>query len=268
MSDQKSQAEDTDPNIRDVYAKALQAMTTAFRRLEAQTEPPIRVACEDSFVYRYREQGIAQALIQKLARTISALHAIDLLLLHGFVQEQVVLQRTLDEMHEDILFLAGAVTNDEITDRHRQFLREFYDDPFLRSGPPPKKFRRTSSLPRKIIRAEMSRMLRPEDPSAVIDTVQALSTASSGFVHAASAYIMDMYAGDPPQFKLAGLLGTSRVDLQRMQAGECFYRGLIACWLVAVAFDDADLADLLTADTQHFVEAATRAGYEPARAGS
>jgi hypothetical protein len=39
-------------------------------------------------LFRYADQSIEQALIQKLARYISGVHAIDVLLLNGFVQEQ------------------------------------------------------------------------------------------------------------------------------------------------------------------------------------
>lgn len=90
-------------------------MENAFRRLEQQVPPPQARPWNDSFVLRYLEQTIEQALIQKLARVISGLRAVDLLLLHGHVQEQGVLHRTLDELNEDVFFLAAAITNDSAT---------------------------------------------------------------------------------------------------------------------------------------------------------
>lgn len=57
----------------------------------------------DSFVFRYEEKTLLQALIQKLARMVSGLHAARLLCDNGFLQEQRALQRMLDEFHEDLV---------------------------------------------------------------------------------------------------------------------------------------------------------------------
>ena len=55
-------------------------------------------------------------LIQKLARVITGLRGAAALLDQGLVQEQGVIERTLDEIGEDIAFLAPlAITNDSIT---------------------------------------------------------------------------------------------------------------------------------------------------------
>ena len=71
--------------------------------------PPQKVPYGDAFVFRYKEKTIQQAMVQKLARVVSGLHAAWLLLENGFLQEQAAVQRMLDEFHEDILFLAFAV---------------------------------------------------------------------------------------------------------------------------------------------------------------
>ena len=82
--------------MRPLFHQALKVMRRAFRRLEAQAPPPKAVPWKDEFVFRHVETSVQQALVQKLARVVSALHAIDVLLLNGFVQEQGVLNRTLD----------------------------------------------------------------------------------------------------------------------------------------------------------------------------
>jgi len=73
-----------------------------------------------------------------------------------------VLQRTLDEIHEDIFFLAIAVTNDKITERHEQYLEAFYDDPILRNGSHAERFRKPNSVPRKKIHAYVRRVMHGE----------------------------------------------------------------------------------------------------------
>lgn len=60
-------------------------------------------------VFRYTEKTVHQALIQKLARMVSSLHAARLLCDRGLFQEQGAIRRMVDEFHEDIFFLAFGV---------------------------------------------------------------------------------------------------------------------------------------------------------------
>ena len=83
-----------------------------------------------SFVYRYVEKTLLQAVVQKLARLVSGLHAARLLMEHGFVQEQGTLQRMLDDIEEDILFLTFSVIYNEPTPRHQDYLDYFYAEEF------------------------------------------------------------------------------------------------------------------------------------------
>lgn len=237
--------------MRNLFSQSLTVMSNAFNRLEAQLEPPEKVPHRDSFVFRYQEKGIRQALIQKLARNISGLNAIDLLLLNGFVQEQGVIQRTLDEIHEDIVFLAIAITNDKITDRHNQYLEAFYDDPILRVGTHAERFRKPNMVPRKKIHSYVYRVTHGEthDPNQVEEVV---SAAYSGYVHAASPHIMDMYCGEPVHFHLTGLVGTERIDDHARDAWNYFFRGLLSACFVAKAFGDEPLVNALNDYTAKF----------------
>lgn len=204
--------------MRRIYRESLETMTASFRRLDSQIAPPEQIEHEDGFVFRYLEKGILQALIQKLARNISGLNALDLLLLHGFVQEQAVLQRTLDEIHEDIFFLAAAITNDTVTDRHKQYLRAFYEDPVLKPGKHSERFQKPNLVPRKKIHAYVRRVLHkgPQPPSGMEEVI---STVYSGYVHAASPYIMDMYEGTPHASCSTGCLGLLELPITSKMLG-------------------------------------------------
>ena len=87
----------------ELFQHTLNVLESAFRTLERQVPKPIKILLSDSFVFRYKEQTMHQALIQKLVRVVSGLHAAKCLLERGFVQEQGILQRMLDECGEDIL---------------------------------------------------------------------------------------------------------------------------------------------------------------------
>ena len=221
--------------------------------------PPKPKRVEDGFLWRYQEQSIEQALIQKLARYISGLSAAHVLLTNGFVQEQGVLERTLDELNEDIIFLAGAILTANITALHQKYLKAFYAEEFLTISDPVGSLNERYMTPRKKIRAYISRTIGPgSDPSHHLAVLKTISKVYSGFVHAASPQIMDMCAGDPPIFHVSGMLGTPRIDESSYDIWNYFYRGLISVMFVGKAFGDSSLVDALLKYSFDFQEASRR----------
>ena len=165
----------------------------------------------DSFAFRYAEKTIHQALVQKLARLVSGLHAARLLMEAGFVQEQAALQRILDEITEDISFLSFAVVSGESTPWHKTYLDAFFQEEFDPSAVVASSGDR-AAVPRKKIRAYMDRVASgPKGSSKHLDASRTVSKAYSGYVHAASPQIMDMYGGNPPRFHVRGMRGTERL---------------------------------------------------------
>src|SRR5438067_385363 len=109
-----------------LFVECLAVLERAFRVLERQVPPPRFTRSPSGMSLRYSERLIEQALIQKLAHQISGLHAIRTLLAAGLVQEQAVIQRTLDEIGEDIQFLAMAAVSGEQTNLHQEYLEYFW----------------------------------------------------------------------------------------------------------------------------------------------
>ena len=81
----------------ELFDETVRSMENSHRELAARVHQPKPVG--DGSLFRYVERDVHQALVQKLARVISGLHAVRLLLAHGFVQEQAALQRMLDEFN-------------------------------------------------------------------------------------------------------------------------------------------------------------------------
>ena len=185
-------------------------------------------------------------MIQKLARYISGLGAIDILLLNGFIQEQGVVSRTLDEMQEDMFFLAAAITNDSITPYHEQYLAAFYQDAIFNQTDITPLFKKPNLVSRKKIRSYIRRVLNEgvhDEKSA--NAGENISTVFSGYVHASSENIMDMYGGNPSRFHLNGMKDTPRMSDHTYDAWNYFYRGLLTTTLVAKAIGDKSLVDAL-----------------------
>lgn len=225
----------------DLYEQALENMERTVNGLTTRVPPPKRTPYRDSFVYRYVEKTVHQALVQKLARLVSGLHAARLLLDAGFVQEQAALQRILDEITEDISFLSFSVILGESTPRHKEYLENFFMEEF-----DPNETIASSNVrpmvPRKKIQAYLDRCVNgPKGSSKGLDASRTVSKAYSGYVHAASPQVMDMYGGNPPQFHMRGMYGTERQAEHRADLWNYFYRGIMAFCIAARAFGDEEL---------------------------
>jgi hypothetical protein len=222
----------------------LSNMESAFRQLESRVPAPRLIAVPMGPAMRYEEKTIHQAILQKAARLVSGLHAIRVLMLAGLGQEQAVIQRTVDEIDEDIVFLAQAVASGELTELHERYLADFwaeeFDEPTALAST-----QRRGMVKRKNIRAAIARSSGLPDPSWQ-DTVKETNYKSySGFVHAASPHIMDMCGGDPPRFHLATLRGTPRMASHGEDALNYFFRGHLTMAVAANAFGEAKLAESL-----------------------
>ena len=70
----------------ELYDQTLSNMEASHTVLASRVNQPHAVTFGSGFVFRYVERDVHQALVQKLARVISGLHAARLLLAHGFVR--------------------------------------------------------------------------------------------------------------------------------------------------------------------------------------
>lgn len=201
----------------------------------------------DAFVFRYKEKTIQQAMVQKLARMVSGLHAAWLLLENGLLQEQAAVQRMLDEFDDDILFLAYAVIKGEQTQLHQEFLDAFYKEEF--DGPTAVESSHDRPMvPRRKIRAYIARVdLQGIDPSTGVTLSHTIHSGYSGFVHGASPHIMDMLEGNPPRFRIHGMSGTLRQEEHRNDLYNPFFRAIISFAIAAKAFGDNELFQSLKA---------------------
>lgn len=200
-----------------------------FRRLEGRVPPPTKVPFEDGFKLRYQEKTVHQALIQKFARLISGLYALNLLMENGFCQEQGVIQRTLEEIEEDICFLALG-TSVKWTERHDKYLEYFWEE-----GP------EVGMVRRDKIRAFVHNTCGLDDPSSGNSAARSIFKTYSGYVHANSIAIVDMCAGDPPVYHLAGMTDNPLYQDHVEDAWNHFYRGLASALWMAKAFEDGEL---------------------------
>ncbi len=227
--------------MRDVCIAELVFLEGVFRELERRVPPPIFKSINGNLFPRYEQQSPHQAIILKFARQISGLHAIDILLQHGFLQEQAVVQRTLDEFAEDIMFLACGILENNWSELHQKFSSYFWQEEFDH----PKAMKSTQkrgSIPRSKIRAYNNRAFSATDPSTADRAGESVHKVYSGYVHAAAPQIMDMWGENLRKFYLAGMGGTPRQKEHADDAINYFYRGLLSANFASKAFGNESLA--------------------------
>lgn len=231
--------------------KALEVIERAFRAMEDALPKAKMISRGPTRVFRFENMDIHHAIVMKLARLVSLLRAAKLLMENGYVQEQAILHRAIDETHEDIAFLVCAVTNDKITELHKRYLAAFWQEQFEHKESGALETNSRPLIPRKKIRAYISRLLGGDgDPSTANKIGYTIYSGFSGFVHGAAPHIMDIYGGSPPRFYTQGVIGTSREAEYRYDYWNYVYRGLLSCIFAAKAFGAADLV----LDLQAFVK--------------
>ena len=226
----------------EIYKQILTFLEQIVNELAAKVPQPKLVVTGKLRAFRYEEQTIHQAIVQKLARMVSTLAATRLLFNNGFVQEQASLQRILDEISEDIQFLAfGVLEGDHKSELHCQFLDAFYQEEFdaetaIRSS------QNRQMVPRRKIQAYLTRTsFSPCDPSGGQEVLRTVSKFYSGFIHAASPQLMEMYGGEPKRFHMCGMKETLNYDDYGWDLWNYFYRGICSCALSAKAFGIEEL---------------------------
>jgi len=185
------------------------------------------------------------------------------LLRTGHVQELGALFRMLDEFNEDILFLCQGLRSGEITKLHKDYLKGFYQDEFDVPNSPLASKQNRPMIPRKKIHAANSRISEQElNESDNKELHRTLSKAYSGYVHAASTHIMEMYGGNPGKYHLSGMIGTPRIDEFTNNAWDYFYRGLLSFMMVALTFKEKDMLGKLYKFRAYVEESSHRTEWE------
>jgi len=158
----------------------------------------------------------------------------------GLYQEQGVLQRTLDELNEDITFLAfGLCQEQTLPDLHSRYLEAFWQEEFSEDEAGVFSVGRVYP-PRRKIRNYINKFTTG-DPVLAKRHSDTISKMHSGFVHGASPHIMDMCWGEDALFQLDGMAGTPLEATYRQNLDNNLYRATISVGFTAKAFGDADL---------------------------
>lgn len=249
--------------VRERYPELLASLSKAFADLESTVEKPELINRGSGSSFRYRIGSLEAAAIQKLARVISGLGGGLVLMEAGFYQELAVLFRTLDELGEDICFLCEGLRRAEPTDLQKEYLKYFYQEEFDQPDGPLMSNQKRGMIPRKKIQSAIAKIPEFEvNSSDHQELMRTLEKANSGYVHAASSQIMDMYGGNPPKFYLCGMLGTPRTQTFNTLFWEYAYRGILSTMTVADALQQDEILHCLYRLRTSFEEQSGRSQWD------
>jgi hypothetical protein len=216
------------------FAPILQVLESAFRQIETKVPQPVQ---GHDGRFRYLEQTIHQAIVQKLVRIISGLHSVEVLLERGLFQEQGIMQRAVDEIEQDIWFLSLAVINNDITHLHTEYLQYFYSEEFTDPDNVVGSRLSRGMVKRDKIRSYVHRSsLSGPELGRANEVGKTITKAYSGYIHAASPHIMDMFF--PNRFDVSGALKQYRYASHHRDAQNVYYRAITAMAVAAKAFGD------------------------------
>ena len=224
------------------YKQTLTLLSRVVNTLAASVPQPKLKVIGNYRAFRYEEMTIHQAVVQKLARMVSTLAAAHILLDNGFAQEQASLQRILDEISEDITFLAcGIINGDHNSDLHCQYLDAFFEEEFDAESAIESTQKRPM-IRRKKIQAYVARKYySPSNPSDGHENLRTLSKFYSGYIHAASPQLMEMYGGEPKQYHMFGTKELPNFGDYEWDLRNYFYRAVCNSALSAEAFGIEEL---------------------------
>ena len=191
--------------------------------------------------YRYVDKTIHQAIIQKLVRTISGFRAVRLLMEYGFVQEQASLCRMLNELFEDIMFLTSAINFNDFTELHQEYLNAFYKEELDAETAMSSKQKRPMVPRKKILSDIHHKFVSNVHPNVTMEANRTINKIDSGFLHAASPQIMELYFGNPPKFHTHGVLGSVLHDDFRLNFNDYLFRSINGFACASKAFNEDNL---------------------------
>ena len=189
---------------------------------------------------RFVTEEPTDAVFLKFGRVVSLCRALLLLMDHGFIQEQAIIQRSIDETNEDIMYLSLNITKAGVSEKFDEFLQEFWKEDYLDPNDPVgTNIKR--GFTRKGIVGFIHRVFGQDNPSQADAIHKSIYSMYSGFTHGAAPQIMELYDFENRQFLARGLLGTNRHLDYVFDAANSIYRTLLSACVIGKAFGSHSL---------------------------
>lgn len=198
-----------------VFTKCTNRLARAIRVIEEGLDPkPALIDVSGQKQFRYEKHTVYHVAFLKGVRVVSGLNACLFLLTGGFIQEAMVLFRTLDDYLHEMLFIIENAESKVLDSRQNKFIEDFFREEFQNPNNPLLNETRRKTVPKRKIWASVARQMGPfVNPSDLQKMFQVTNDALSGYVHGAYPHTMEMYSGSPPKFHVAGVHAKPRIRM-------------------------------------------------------
>nr|WP_156134732.1 hypothetical protein [Methylobacterium sp. ZNC0032] len=184
--------------------------------------------------FRFTKPDVPHFCLLKAVRSISGLNAISELIRTGYVQEIVVILRTIVEClsHIDFVLIdAKGCGNKEI----RKYVESYFQDYRRNDAADFKKPKMRQAAVHKAIGDVLNQSmiaLGRGDEFGKVSASQLMSNVYlnySNYVHARYPEVMDLYGGSPSSFHLRGMSGTPK-DIENFEMFEASIESVSLCF--------------------------------------
>lgn len=242
----------------DELQATLPILQSSFRVLEAKLPGPVPTSIDGRIYPRYREMTAGQAALQKMARYISGLRALIVLLLHRHLQEDGTLKRTLDELGDDIMFLLVQPQSEKERALHQRFLEGFFAEEFDPGVHPMESKRKRKRLQRREVRDYIHARTAASDGRGY-RAAAVVYQGYSGYVHADSPHLMEMWDWHSLRYALDGIRDGDLFASHVADATNYFVRGFYSLAALASAMGEQALFTALKQKGDDLADLAARA---------
>ena len=201
---------------------------------------------------RFVTEEPTDAVFLKFGRVVSLCRALLVLMDRGFVQEQGIIARAIEETNEDIMFLSVNIIGSGDSEKIHTFLSEFWKEDYRDPNDPVGTATKRGFYRGGIV-AFLHRVFNQPDPSRADAIHKTIYSFYSGFTHGAAPQIMELYDFEKLRFLPNGLLGTNRHLDYVFDAANSIYRTLLSAGFLAEALGSVELLDIANQFTDLFL---------------
>lgn len=222
--------------------------------VEVSNQPP---------TYKHAQLSYTLMVFLKGAKAVSALHAAQLLLRTGHLQEVPVLLRVATDMVDDVILMWSTTpwkrtaAIGEEADQVRAYRSFFGDVLGDQSADRSARRRRPSMVPRRKIRAHLVRQDRTStNPEQLQGALEGMHESLSQYVHGTYVTAMEMYYGGTGRIHTTGLLGdTDRLHERFIQIVQSVSSAIVCACLVAKSLHARNVEEQLITMQNELVSA-------------
>lgn len=237
-----------------IFISCVHRLSVSIKAIEDGLVPtPELIDVSGQKQHRYAKNTVYHIAFLKGVRVVSGLNACLFLLQGGFIQESMVIIRTIDDFLHEMVFILEKAETGQLDDHQNKFKEDFFREEFKNPNNPLLNETRRETVPKKKIWASAARQMGSYlNPSDLQKMFQVNNDALSGYIHGAYPHIMEMYGGRPPKFHVTGMKAAPRVRMCISQIELYTHRAIMVFEGFAKTLGSQELLEYLHETREYF----------------